>query len=405
MARTSARTKTLSCALASVVAACGVAPSDAVVKVRVPAVRPYALADAPTPAPAVVSKSAAFVPAMEAETVASTPAQAAERRPAPAEAGVVVQRADPRLRERALRDAFACADLAESAAEALELAAFLVSSERHAEALHVLDVAIAAAPRASLLVGRAGVLRDLARNDLAWADLLSVVQSRGRDGIAPGTLFELAQVEWLAGASSDAQQTMRDLWQLHADSDWLVRHADEVRAWQERVESRDVTQDGGDMRDALALLRAAPQVTARLKMLDALAEPEPEPGRADAERRQLRLLALGIACGDEAPAVRARAVQLADEHDVADARFWAAALQDPAPLVRRFGARGAGRVLGGEVAPTLLAAICREADPAAFGCMNAALAAVLAQAAPAGDYGDAEARARICEEWRSRCGG
>ena len=61
--------------------------------------------------------------------------------------------------------------------------------------------------------------------------------------------------------------------------------------------------------------------------------------------------------------------------------------------------------LGGEVAPTLLAAICREEDPAAFGCMNAALAAVLAQAAPAGDYGDAEARARICEEWRSRCGG
>ena len=403
MARTSARTKTLSCALASALAACGVAPSDAVVQVRLPAVRPAAPDDAPKPAPAVVSKSAAFVPATEAETVASTPAQAAERRPAPAEAGVVTQRADPRLRERALRDAFARAELAESAAEALELASFLVSSERHAEALHVLDAAVAAAPRASLLVGRAGVLRDLARNDLAWADLLSVVQSRGRAGIAPSTLFELAQVEWLAGASADAQQTMRDLWQLHADSDWLVRHADEVRAWQERVESRDVTQDGGDMRDALALLRAAPQVTARLKMLDALAEPEP--GRADAERRQLRLLALGIACGDEAPAVRARAVQLADEHDVADARFWAAALQDPAPLVRRFGARGAGRVLGGEVAPTLLAAICREADPAAFGCMNAALAAVLAQAAPAGDYGDAEARARICEEWRSRCGG
>lgn len=406
MSRASARSLMLSCGLVPALAACGVAPEDQVVRVRTPAARPLgsSMATAPSPGQAVASTPVVERTAGEAVSVAPVhaPAEVGQVDRA-VELAVPEERPTARQRERALRGAFAGADLQTSSREALELAAFLVAAERHSEALHVLDLAVDAAPRASLLVGRAGVFRDLARSDLAWADLLSVVQSRGREGVAPGTLFELAQVEWLSGASADAQQTMRDLARLHTDSDWLAENAEDVRRWQQRIESREVAQDGGGMRDALALLRAAPRVTARLKMLDTLAQPAG--GGADEGRRELRLLALGIACGDPAPAVRARAVQLADEHEVGDPAFWSAALQDPAPLVRRYGARGAGRILGRSAAPTLLAALGQEEDALAFERMNSALAIALSQAAPAGDFQDARTRARVREEWRSRCGG
>ncbi|MGC6486045.1 MAG: hypothetical protein ACON4Z_00230 [Planctomycetota bacterium] len=303
---------------------------------------------------------------------------------------------DDRARERRLRGAFAAAG--RSPADALELAAFLVAGERHDEALHVLDLACGQDGDESLRLARAGVLRDLAHNDLALVDLEEYLARRGRAAVEPGTLLELAQVAWLAGEREAAQQALRDLRRHHGASAWLATHGELVRQWSVRVETQTPTSDVGDLRDVFAQLRSAPRVADRMRLLQRLASAPRGEGRAP-----VRLRAIAIACADASPAVRARALQLAEENGLEELAFWATGLQDPAPLVRRFAARGLARAPGAGASDALLAALEREADAAAFRALHMALERSLAVELPLGDEHSEAARARAVEEWRKRC--
>lgn len=303
---------------------------------------------------------------------------------------------DGRARERRLRNAFA--ESGQSAAAAVDLAAHLTAEERFAEALHVLDLACSRAPDASLRLARAGVLRDLARNDLALVDLEEYVARRGRDAVTPGTLFELAQVAWLAGDEAAAAQALRDLRTRHATAPWLEDHREDVREWSVRISRETPATDAGELRDVFALLRCAPRGSDRLRLLERLAA-----SGADA-RAPVRLRAIGVACADESPAVRARAVQLADANGVADRAFWLTALEDPAALVRRFAARGVQQHVTNGAAPALLAAIEREQTPEPFRAMHAALERALGVEVPLEDPASEAERARVRAAWRERCG-
>ncbi len=303
---------------------------------------------------------------------------------------------DRRARERRLREAFAESDHA--AAAAADLAAHLTAEERFEEALHVLDLACSRAPDASLRLARAGVLRDLARNDLALVDLEAYVSRRGREAVTPGTLFELAQVAWLAGDQAAAAQALRDLRARHATASWFEDHREDVREWSVRISRETPATDAGELRDVFALLRCAPRASDRLRLLERLAA-----SGADA-RAPVRLRAIGVACADESPAVRARAVQLAGDNGVADRLFWLAALEDPAALVRRFAAQGVPQHVTDGAAAALLAAIEREQASGPFRAMHAALERALGVEVPLGDPASERERARIRAAWRERCG-
>lgn len=341
------------------------------------------------------------------EAIAEDPAAAVVSLPAPpaAEPSPTEVADDGRGEERTLRNAFANAtDVTEPA---LKLASFLVRKERYPEARHVLDQAIDRIPAdqraasSDLRLARAGLLRDVARNDLAMVELRAVVRERGRSRVAPGTLFELAQVEWLAGEREAANVTMRDLLRLHVDSAFLVDNAAWLREWHVRIENRTVADDGGELRDAFALLRAAPVVTGRMRILDALARPQAS--GPDDGRRPVRLRAIGIACADESPAVRTRAVQLADANGLDNLVFWRAAMADDSPLVRRFGAYGAARQHGERAAGALLRAMADEQDPSAFAGMHAAMARALSVDAPPCAAENEEGRSNAVAMWRKQC--
>lgn len=326
--------------------------------------------------------------------------------PSPAATEVGVEAGGDRSKERALRNAFA--DAGDVTEPALQLASFLVRKERYPEALHVLDLAIGRsrdderpAP-AGLRLARAGLLRDVARNDLAMVELRGVVRERGRERVAAGTLLELAQVEWLAGERDAAKATMRDLLRVHVDRPFLRDNAAWVREWRNRIENQSVTDDSGDLRDAFALLRAAPLVTGRIRILDALARPQAS--GPDDGRREVRLLAIKIACADESAAVRTRAVQLADANGVDNLPFWRAAMADEAPLVRRYGAYGAVRRHGERAVDAVLAAMAAEQDPATFAALHAAMAKALDVAPPPCADENEEGRANAVAMWRKRCG-
>ncbi|HEB53790.1 MAG TPA: hypothetical protein ENI87_11110 [bacterium] len=312
-----------------------------------------------------------------------------------------VPAADPRARERALRTALAEAE--DPTEPALRLSRFLVAGERHPEALQVVDHALTASRAPELRRVRAGLLRDLARPDLAVAELRALVRERG-DRAAPDTLFELAQVEWVVGQRQDALRTLRTLGERHADGAWMAGHAAEFDAWQARI-TAEPAQDplaNGSMRDLFALLRAAPAVTARIRVLESLAQP-PE-REEDRQRRPMRLRAIAVACADESAAVRARAVQLAIANRLANEAFWTAALADRSALVRRFAAVGVATCHADTAPPALLRALAAEQDPRAFEALHAALAHVHGIEPPACDATTSAGRKATLLRWQQRGG-
>ncbi len=338
----------------------------------------------PDGAPAAVRAARAAPPASHAPSPASAP---------PTSSGSA-----PAQDERALRHAFA-ARVAGDDAPGLRLASFLVSSERFEEALHVLDMALGPRRSSSVLVARAGVLRDLARNDLAMLDLEEVVRRRGRAGVTAGTLFELAQVQWLAGATKEAAKTMDDMLRVHVDSDFLALNRARVDDWHVRVQRPEGLVDSGDLRDAFALLRAAPQVTARLQMLDALASDVMD----GEERRDVRLRAIAVACGDPSAAVRTRSVQLAAAAGIAAPAFWRAAVADADGMVRR-AAASACVVLGRrELGTLLIAALEVEPDPDVFLALHRSLGKLLHVPPISCDPHHDEDRQRAVLHWRRTC--
>lgn len=303
--------------------------------------------------------------------------------------------------ERTLRSRFASDP--DAVEPGLQLASFLVVHERHLEALHVLDMVLARHRDHGALLARAGILRDLAQNELARRDLLEVVRERGLTLAAPGTLFELAKVEWLAGYGVEARQTLARLAKIHVDSDFVGTHREEIHEWRARIAAAD-GRGGGDLRDALALLRAAPRVTARLQMLESLAG-ESAIERGGDGRAPLRSRAIAIACGDESPALRMRALQLAALNGLQQQPLWRTALRDPDPMVRRAAAHGFPSSRERDAVDGLLDAMAAEQDGATFRAMHAAVARVLHVPRPRCDAGDAAERARVVQAWRTQCEG
>ncbi|MFK7740972.1 MAG: hypothetical protein AB8H80_11675 [Planctomycetota bacterium] len=317
-----------------------------------------------------------------------------------------------RQQERLLRNRFASANPVAPAA--LELAAFLVVAERHEEALHVIDQALQRERQPALRIARAGLLRDLARPADAARELSDLRRERGVINLAPGTLLELAEVQWVAGRNDEAAATMAELRRAYADDAWLVDHAEQVEAAEVRIRKSGAPGEdplaNGELRDILALLRAAPRATARQRLLARLTAPDPtgpsRDGKADA-RQPVRLQAIAIAAGDSAAGVRAFAVRAAARCGVVEPEFWRTALLDPAALVRRFAAPAAVAPLGEEAPKHLFAALQREQDPEAFRALHRALAEALAaqlgQRVPCDfDPNDPQARAAAVSAWEQR---
>ncbi|MCK5944742.1 MAG: hypothetical protein KAI24_22325, partial [Planctomycetes bacterium] len=202
-------------------AADAVAPDDAAAAAGAPAdaaLVELGAAGATRPTPADAVSPIASVD----ERTATLPA------PVPPSAG------DVRATERDLRNAFAAA--VDPSDAALQLASFLVHQERYPEALHICDLALERKRSVPVRLARAGLLRDVARNDLAAVELRDVVRELGRERVSAGTLLELAQVEWLAGQRDEAGATMRDLLRIHADSPVLEERAESIREWHRRIE-------------------------------------------------------------------------------------------------------------------------------------------------------------------------
>ncbi|MGK0299472.1 MAG: hypothetical protein ACI89X_000336 [Planctomycetota bacterium] len=361
--------------------------------------------------PRVAGSGLAATPAENADrtepamAAAPTSAAATPATPSPAEAS-----APKRGRsERHLRNAFANADTKGATQATLDLAGYLVQKERHFDALFVVDTALKRDYSVPLRLARAGLLRDVARCDLAASELQAVVHQLGAKKVSPATLFDLVQMQWVAGYGESAIATLRSIRQVHAGDPWLRDHATEIADWDRRIHEVAPGRDplaNGELRDLLALLRAAPQAAGRLKILNTLAVP-PKVGlanrAADDARRPVRVRAIAIACADESTAVRARAVSLATANRLTDENFWQVALTDPAPLVRRFAATGAAQQHGRDSVPMLFQAIRREQEEQAFQSMHAALAVALEVTAPTCMAKTEAGRLHAIAHWRSLC--
>lgn len=314
-----------------------------------------------------------------------------------------------RRSEHDLRNAFANADRENTTQSALDLAGYLVQQERHFEALFVIDTALQRHRSMPLRLARIGLLRDVARCDLAASELQAVVRQLGAENVSPATLFDLVQVQWVAGDGEAAAATLRSIQQAHAGDPWLGRHATAISEWDRKIHNVTAGRDplaNGELRDLFALLRAAPNAAGRLKILNTLAAPKANSANTNDEmdsRRPVRARAIAIACADESTAVRARAVFLAAANQLTDENFWQAALKDAAPLVRRFAATGAAQQHGPKAAPHLLEAIAREHDEQAFRALHAALAKALSVDAPTCTAETEAGRKQAVTHWRIQC--
>jgi hypothetical protein len=311
--------------------------------------------------------------------------------------------------ERHLRNAFANADQLQVTQAALDLAGYLVQQERHFDALFVIDAALKRHRSVPLRLARSGLLRDVARCDLATVELQGVVRQLGAKNVSPATLFDLVKVQWVAGQGEAAAATLRSIQQAHAGDPWLGNHSAEISEWDRKIRNVAPGRDplaNGELRDLFALLRAAPDAAGRLRMLNTLAAPENPRANATGEnhpRRPVRVRAIAIACADESTAVRARAVFLAAANQLTDESFWQVALTDAAPLVRRFAATGAAQQHGRKSAPILLAAISREQDDQTFQSLHAALATALSITAPACTATTEAGRSQAIAHWKIQC--
>ena len=342
---------------------------------------------------------AAAVEAIATPTTTSQPPQSVEA------TANRTRRPTTRNKERVLRNAFANATASGQAQAALNLAGFLVQQERHESALFVIEAAIERQRTTALRIARASLLRDIARCDLAMSELRGVVREVGVDKVSPGTLFDLAQIEWVNGDAAAAAETLRRMQHQYAGDAWIQNHAAELEEWYRRITTTHARQDSlanGEMRDMFALLRAAPNISGRLKILDSLARPAAQAGDTSDGRHPIRLRAIAIACDDEATAVRARAVQLAAANGMTDLPFWQAALKDTAPSVRLFAASGAASQHQKLAAPLLLTAIEQEQDPQAFAAMHRSLAKVLKVTIPVIDKNSPNDRQAAVLHWKTQ---
>lgn len=312
-------------------------------------------------------------------------------------------------RERALRALLATA--ADPTGAALELAELLTAREAPDEALAVVESALARRQSASLRVARVDLLRDLGQRHLAVAELRTVVTDLTVPATPPDLLFDLAELEWLEGNRAAARTALDALVAQHAATDWFLANKRQVTSLRDEVATAAMPRRIR-VRDLFGNLRGAPSAVTRVKTLEGLvgdpsatssAASSPASSAAAEPGRAAR--AVAIALGDESPAVRTRAVQLAaPEPDVASA-FCAAALVDPSPLVRRAAVVRTEELLGAAAVPVLLTALATEADPACFRALHEALGrrTALDRTIDLDDPADPAQRQATLEAWRAAC--
>ena len=348
----------------------------------------------------------------EAPPVAvGAPIAAPGRATLPAAESVATHEGKPETRKEAQSDAeiqpSAPSDPVE---DAIALAAELCSQERHRDALLVLDSALAtpaALPGTGsvlLTVARARVLRDLGRRHLAAAALREVVAAHGAPALTPALLFELAELEWLEGERQAALERLEVIRSAHAGDPWLREHARDLDGLQ-REASTAPRPARLQIRDLLGNLRGAPEPTERMRALELAVAPlrNPTPQALDAAQR-LRAIVVAIAAADSSAAIRARAVQLAEVDAAWSRDLCAAALEDPAPVVRAIAASRSIELLRDQAPTVLFAALAKEQDPGTFARLHESLAMT---AAPApriepGDEASPERRAALVAAWRQR---
>ncbi len=302
--------------------------------------------------------------------------------------------------ERALRHELANA--ADPVPAALELADLLCALERHREALAAVEAALLRRADPALQVCRAGLLRDLGRRQQAVDALQELIRANGPGALHPGLLFECAELQWLVGDGEGAAATLHSLQAVHATDPWCATNRAALDGLLTEL-STHAAAPRVRVRDLLASLRGNGTVSERIRLLGelvALADRE-----SGARREHLRSRAVAIGCADESPAVRARAVQLADPAPEDIEAFCQAALADPAPIVRRFAAARTVECSRSAALVLLLDAIRLEADPGAFAALHAALAGMVTDGPTlaATEADDASARERIAAAWRQRC--
>ena len=301
--------------------------------------------------------------------------------------------------ERSLRQDLATAG--DPTASALELAALLCDQERLAEALEVVQQAQTRSQAPALRVARAGLLRDLGRRHLAVAELQALVREYGAGALHPSLLFELAELDWLEGNQASALADLAAINDIHVGDRWCVEHGKQLAELAAEIQ-RGSGPERVRVRDLLGNLRGAPNVSTRIRVLEQLAAAT-KPGDENATGA-LGARAVAIACADESPVVRARAVQLAHPDAESASEFCRIALGDGAAIVRRFAAARTVELLGRAGAALVLDGLAREEDAATFVVFHDSLGrlGMMPPALPADGVETAAARAEVVAAWRAR---
>lgn len=307
----------------------------------------------------------------------------------------------PRGHEVALRDELALAD--DPTEAALALVARLREEERLDEALHVVEVAQGRHADPSLQVLRASLLRDVGRRHLAVAELRDLLRQTGPDQFAPALLLELAELEWLEGEREAATGTLH---RLHATRGIADAETADVRTAAERLGAEISSSPRPRTmraRDLLGNLRGAPSSQERLAALERLAGPGRIPGTAGVALGQR---AVAIASADPVPAVRARAVQLAQPPTADREDFCRAALEDESGLVRRCAVSRTVELLGRSAIPLLIERLQYETDEMTFPTIDAALCSLFPGSSPQPAAGlTAASRQAVATQWQQRAEG
>jgi hypothetical protein len=323
-----------------------------------------------------------------------TPDQASA--PDPASGDLAAGASPEPATEAGLRHALVTA--ADPAQAALDLAGWLAAGERHDEALHVLEQALARAALPALQVARYGVLRDLGRRAEAAAVLAALAAAAPAPDWSPQLWFEAAELAWLEGDAALARARLAALSEQAAGSAFCREHAGRVAQLQRELASGR-PPSRVPARDLLGNLRGAPEPAQRVAALRALVglagSPEPR-------SEELAALAVAIAAADPSPAVRATAVRLAQPEAAFAVDFCAAALADPAPHVRLAAVERTVHWLGTASPQLLLPALQQEADAMVFAALDAALVEVTAhgRAHDSLAVGNPAARAAVLDAWR-----
>jgi len=218
----------------------------------------------------------------------------------------------------------------------------------------------------------------------------------------PGLLFECSELQWLVGDAAGATATLQDLEAVHAADPWLDTNRMAIDGLATEIATRQ-TPVRARVRDLLGSLRGADSPSDRIRLLGDLVALS---GQEHGDRRDyLHSRAVAIGCADDSPAVRARAIQLAEPGTDAGDSFARAALDDEAPLVRRCAAARVADFAPAAAMGLLVAAIARENDADAFRAMHEALSRLVSDPpnlAP-GAEGDAATRVLVARAWGQRC--